>query len=127
MDKYEYLLKSLNFNKVEDSFVLKVFNDNILSYQIMITAMRPYAEKLTNGGKINDKLKKYLDENESYKSIKSITIKNFENNRLNDQLNINIIYDSGNSEYSMPFEKNFDRIFLEVLRENRDKKLNSIL
>lgn len=118
MDKYEYLLKSLNFNKVEDSFVLKVFNDNILSYQIMIT---------TNGGKINDKLKKYLDENESYKSIKSITIKDFENNRLNDQLNINIIYDSGNSEYSMPFEKNFDRIFLEVLRENRDKKLNSIL
>jgi len=118
MDKYEYLLKSLNFNKVEDSFVLKVFNDNILSYQIMIT---------TNGGKINDKLKKYLDENESYKSIKSITIKNFENNRLNDQLNINIIYDSGNSEYLMPFEKNFDKIFLEVLRENRDKKLNSIL
>lgn len=118
MDKYEYLLKSLNFNKVEDSFVLKVFNDNILSYQIMIT---------TNGGKINDKLKKYLDENESYKSIKSITIKDFENNRLNDQLNINIIYDSGNSEYLMPFEKNFDKIFLEVLRENRDKKLNSIL
>lgn len=118
MDKYEYLLKSLNFNKVEDSFILEHFTDNILSYQIMIT---------TNGGKINDKLKKYLDENESYKSIKSITIKNFENNRLNDQLNINIIYDSGNSEYLMPFEKNFDKIFLEVLRENRDKKLNSIL
>ena len=56
-----------------------------------------------------------------------ITIKDFENNRLNDQLNINIIYDSGNSEYTMPFEKNFDKIFLEVLRENRDKKLNSIL
>jgi len=118
MNKYEYLLKSLNFNKVEDSFILEHFTDNILSYQIMIT---------TNGGKINDKLKKYLDENESYKSIKSITIKNFENNRLNDQLNINIIYDSGNSEYLMPFEKNFDKIFLEVLRENRDKKLNSIL
>jgi len=26
----------------------------------------------------------------------------------------------------MPFENNFDKIFLEVLRENRDKKLNSI-
>ena len=118
MNQYEHILKSLNFNKVEDSFILEHFTDNILSYQIMIT---------TNGGKINDKLKKYLDENESYKSIKSITIKNFENNRLNDQLNINIIYDSGNSEYLMPFEKNFDKIFLEVLRENRDKKLNSIL
>mgnify|MGYP003463420188 CR=1 FL=1 len=118
MNKYENLFKSLNFNKVEDSFILEHFTDNILSYQIMIT---------TNGGKINDKLKKYLDENESYKSIKSITIKDFENNRLNDQLNINIIYDSGNSEYLMPFEKNFDKIFLEVLRENRDKKLNSIL
>ena len=35
--------------------------------------------------------------------------------------------DSNNSEYTMPFEKNFDKIFLEALRENRDKKLNSIL
>ena len=75
-----------------------------------------------------DKLKKYLDETESYKSIKSITIKDFEQNTLyHDILNINIIYDSGNSEYTMSFEKNFDKIFLEVLRENRDKKLNSIL
>lgn len=62
-----------------------------------------------------------------YVLIKSITIKDFENNRLNDQLNINIIYDSGNSEYTMPFENNFDKIFLEVLRENRNKKLDSIL
>lgn len=27
----------------------------------------------------------------------------------------------------MPFEKNFSKIFLDVLIENRDKKLNSIL
>lgn len=121
MNKYEYLLKSLNFNKVGGSFLLENFTDNILSLQIMISS------NVTTIDNNYDKLKKYLDETESYKSIKSITIKDFENNRLNDQLNINIIYDSGNSEYTMPFEKNFDKIFLEVLRENRDKKLNSIL
>lgn len=121
MNQYEHILKSLNFNKVGDSFVLEHFTDNILILQIMISS------NVTTIDNNYDKLKKYLDETESYKAIKSITIKDFENNRLNDQLNINIIYDSSNSEYSMPFEKNFDRIFLEVLRENRDKKLNSIL
>lgn len=121
MNKYEHLFKSLNFNKVGDSFILEHFTDNILSLQIMISS------NVTTIDNNYDKLKKYLDETESYKAIKSITIKDFENNRLNDQLNINIIYDGGNSEYTMPFEKNFDKIFLEVLRENRDKKLNSIL
>jgi hypothetical protein len=121
MNKYEYLFKSLNFNKVGASFILEHFTDNILSLQIMI------ASNVTTIDNNYDKLKKYLDETESYKSIKSITIKDFEQNRLNDLLNINIVYDSGNSEYTMPFEKNFDKIFLEVLRENRDKKLNSIL
>lgn len=121
MNKYEHLLKSLNFNKVGGSFILEHFTDNILSLQIMISS------NVTTIDNNYDKLKKYLDETESYKTIKSITIKDFENNRLNDQLNINIIYDGGNSEYTMPFEKNFDKIFLEALRENRDKKLNSIL
>ena len=124
MNKYEYILKSLNFNKVGDSFVLKIFNDNILSLQIMMSSA---PSNVNEDHWYYDNLKRHLDETESYKSIESITIKEFENNRLNDQLNINIIYDGGNSEYTMPFEKNFDKIFLEVLRENRDKKLNSIL
>jgi len=72
-----------------------------------------------------DKFKKNM--RNLYVLIKSITIKDFENNRLNDQLNINIIYDSGNSEYTIPFENNFDLIFLETLRESRDKKLNYII
>jgi len=121
MNKYEHLLKSLNFKKIGDSFVLEHFTDNILSLQIMITS------NVTTIDNNYDKLRKYLDDTESYKSIKSISIKDFEQNRLQDQLNINIIYDGGNSEYTMPFEKNFDTIFLEALRENRDKKLNSIL
>ena len=121
MNQYEHILKSIKFNKIGGSFTLKHFTDNILSLQIMI------ASNVTTIDNNYDKLRKYLDDTESYKSIKSITIKDFEQNRLNDLLNINIIYDSGNSEYTMPFEKNFDKIFLEALRENRDKKLNSIL
>jgi hypothetical protein len=123
MNKYDNILKSLNFIKIEDSFVLEHFTDNILTLQIMIASdVIKFPFPL-----LHNNLKKYLDETESYKSIKSITIKDFEHNRLKGQLNINIIYDSGNSEYTMSFEKNFDSIFLETLRENRDKKLSSIL
>jgi hypothetical protein len=118
MNKYEHILKSLNFTKIEDSFVLEHLTDNVLIEQILL-ASQPIAEQSI------DKFKKNM--RNLYVLIKSITIKYFEQNRLHDQLNINIIYDSGNSEYTMPFEKNFDKIFLEVLRENRDKKLNSIL
>ena len=120
MNKYGHLLKSLNFNKIGDSFILEHFTDNNLSFNIMISSD---VRKIDN----YDRLKKYLDDTESYKSIKSITIKDFEQNRLNGELNINIIYDSGNTEYRMPFEDKFDTIFLETLRENRDKKLNSLL
>lgn len=121
MNSYDHLLKSLKFNKIGDSFVLETFTDNILSFQIMITS------NVTTIDNNYDKFKKYLDDSKSYLSIKSITIKDFEQNRLNDKLNINIKYNSGNSEYSMPFEQNFDSIFLETLRENREKKLNNIL
>jgi hypothetical protein len=128
MNKYEYLFKSLNFNKVGDSYVLETFTDNNLSFHIMIASNGTGYDRVSKNIIENyDKLRKYLDDTESYKSIKSITIKDLEQNRLQDQLNINIIYDGGNSEYTMPFEKNFDIIFLETLRENRDKKLNSIL
>ena len=118
MNKYEHILKSLNFTKIEDSFVLEHLTDNVLIEQILL-ASQPVPEEFI------DKFKKNM--RNLYVLIKSITIKDFENNRLNDQLNINIIYDGGNSEYTMSFEKNFDKIFLEALRENRDKKLNSIL
>jgi len=121
MNKYEYLFKSLNFNKVGDSYVLETFTDNNLSFHIM---------KVTNSSneENNNRLKKYLDETESYKSIKSITIIDFEQRKSDNQLNIKIIYgDSNYSEYTMPFNKNFDAIFLETIRENRDKKLDSIL
>jgi len=124
MNKYEHLLKSLNFTKIGDSFLLERFSDNILSLQIM---MATTPDRVTKDHWYYSNLKKYLDDTESYMSIKYITIKDFEQNRLNDLLNINIVYDSGNSEYTMPFEKNFDSIFLEALRESRDKKLNSIL
>ena len=125
MNQYEHILKSLNFNKVGDSFVLEHLTDNILSLQIMMSSAPSNVNK---DHWYYDNLKRHLDETESYKSIKSITIKDFEQNRLyHDILNINIIYDSGNSEYTMPFEKNFDKIFSEVLRENRDKKINKLL
>jgi hypothetical protein len=124
MNKYEYILKSLNFTKIGRSFLLERFSDNILSLQIM---MATTPDSVTKDHWYYSNLKKYLDDTESYMSIKSITIKDFEQNRLNDLLNINIVYDGGNSEYTMPFEKNFDSIFLEALREGRDKKLNSIL
>lgn len=124
MNKYEYILKSLNFTKIGGSFLLERFSDNILSLQIM---MATTPDSVTKDHWYYSNLKKYLDDTESYMSIKSITIKDFEQNRLNDLLNINIVYDGGNSEYTMPFEKNFDSIFLEALREGRDKKLNSIL
>ena len=125
MDMYEHLLKSLNFNKVGDSFILKNLTDNILSIQIMMSSA---PSNIDEDHCYYDNLKRHLDETKSYLSIESITIKDFEQNRLyHDILNINIIYDSGNSEYTMPFEKNFDKIFSEVLRENRDKKINKLL
>lgn len=125
MDMYEHLLKSLNFNKVGDSFILKNLTDNILSIQIMMSSAPSNIDE-DHWYYVN--LKRHLDETKSYLSIESITIKDFEQNRLyHDILNINIIYDSGNSEYTMPFEKNFDKIFSEVLRENRDKKINKLL
>jgi hypothetical protein len=125
MDMYEHLLKSLNFNKVGDSFILKNLTDNILSIQIMMSSA---PSNIDEDHWYYDNLKRHLDETKSYLSIESITIKDFEKNRLyHDILNINIIYDSGNSEYTMPFEKNFDKIFSEVLRENRDKKINKLL
>lgn len=118
MNKYEHLLKSLNFDKVGDSFILEHLTDNVLIEQILLASQTVPEEFI-------DKFKKNM--RNLYVLIKSITIKDFENNRLNDQINIDIIYDGGNSEYTMSFEKNFDKIFLEALRENRDKKLNSIL
>lgn len=124
MNKYEHLLKSLKFNKVGNSFVLETFTDNVLSVQIMMTSA---PSSINKDHWYYNNLKKHLDDTKSYLSIKSITIKDFEQNRLDDKLNINIIYDSGNSEYTMPFENNFDSIFLEALREDRDKKINNIL
>jgi len=125
MNKYEYLLKSLNFKKIGDSFVLENLTDNILSIQIMMSSA---PSNISKDHWYYENLKKHLDDTKSYLSIESITIKDFEQNRLyHDTLNINIIYDSGNSEYTMPFEKNFDKIFLEVLRENRDNKIQDIL
>jgi hypothetical protein len=108
MNKYEYILKSLNFIKVGDSFMLENLTDNILIEQILLTS-QPISEQSI--GKFKKNMRNL------YVLVKSITIKDFEQKRLQDQLNINIIYDSGNSEYTMPFDKNFDKIFLEALRE----------
>lgn len=123
MNKYEYLFKSLNFNKIGDSYVLETFTDNTLSLNIMIASS---PDVITRDHWYYTNLKKHLDDTESYKSIKSITIKHFEQNKSGNLLNINIIHDSGNSEYAMLFDKNFDKIFLETIRENRDNKLESL-
>ena len=110
MNKYEYILKSLNFIKVGDSFMLEP-NNNVIINRIIRAA---------NTGFTKDAFVEYGEV-----IVNLIIVKILNNNPIG--LNIKIKYgDSNNSEYTMPTEK-FDEIFLEVLRENRDKKLNSIL
>ncbi len=121
MNKYEYILQSLNFKKIENSFILDNPTNNILTTQILIASQPGIKDKII------ERLKKHLDDEKSYKSIKSITIKEFEQNRIQNKLNINIIYDNGNSEYTMLFENNFHTIFLETMQEERNNKLNNLL
>lgn len=97
------ILNSLNFTKIGDSFVLEPI-DNILINQILRVANRGF-------------YKEYDD----VVIVKLIIVKLFD-----DKLNIKIKYDTGNSEFTMQFENNFDAIFLETLRIVREKKLNKI-
>lgn len=109
MNKYEHILKSLNFIKVGDSFMLEP-NNNVIINRII---------RAVNTGFTKDAFVEYGE------VIVNLIIVKILNN--NPGLNIKIKYgDSNNSEYTISTEK-FDEIFLEALRENRDKKLNSIL
>lgn len=102
-----YILKSLNFQKNGESFDLKPIDNSLINQILRIT---------TNGFIVKD----------TYTESDPVNVKLISVKINDDRLSINIIYyDSGNSEFTMPFEK-FDSIFLEELRKLREKKLNKI-